>query len=62
MFLWIGGIVLGVFILGYLYYRYTPQTVAVIDETANAVNTVITDVKDKLGSNTAVANTKVTGL
>lgn len=41
------GVVVGVILLGWVYHRYTTQTVAVLDQAANTVNTVIDDIKNK---------------
>lgn len=39
------GIGVGIIILGYLYHRYTKQTVDFIDKAANTVNSAIDKVK-----------------
>lgn len=45
--LWIGGVIFGVVLLGYVFYRWQAQTTSVINQAANTVNTVIDDIKNK---------------
>jgi hypothetical protein len=44
---WIIGIVVGIGALGYVYHRWTSQTTAVINQTANVVNQVIDKIEKK---------------